>query len=537
MRAPASLLRPLAAAGIIAALTLVPLGPAAAADTIPAPAADPTPTPSTPAAKPPPKVTVPKAAAPIASADLGVAVTGVKVSQGSQGKPFIVTVTNNSAKPNVAKSVVVDVQATSVDNPVQLLGPNAGSTTCKADELKVGHFVCTIGDLGPKQKRNLQFVYGPKPDAKPHNNAATITASVKSSTPDPNPKNNEATGRVDIVAGGIDLGTVIPDTNVTDIGGVATTVAEIRNTGSADAKDVTFSVRAPGKSKIKAVNLLGTDGRFSVPCKVTGPTGATCTVGELKGNFLAKAQIQLTVDANVNPGDVLTGGMGGVAGKLKAMQSLAKQQGSDTTVDSKVKQKQISSTAAAETSDDPSDNGDAYSIPISDKVKADLHVTLTKVTGKAKSNVTVNGKVSNHGPSAASGLYVDVTIPTDTGYAAIPSACKHRGDNPRVLRCTFNGGKLAANKSFTFQLKVQVHDTKPGTDGSAVVRGNVADPVAKNNSAAMVIGLATADNASNTNGGKLPNTGSNAALFAFGGAALLLLGGALVLSTRRRRVV
>ncbi|WP_163508359.1 LPXTG cell wall anchor domain-containing protein [Fodinicola acaciae] len=532
MRAPTSFLRPLAAAGLVAGLTLMPLTPVAAADTLPAPA-DPSATPSPPASKAPPK-TLPKAAA--TPADLSVAVTGLKVAQGSNGKPFIVTVKNNSNKPSVAKSVVVDVQATALDNPSQLNGPDPASKTCVADEVKTGHFTCTIGDLGPQQKRNLQFIYAPKGGALPHT-AGTITASAKSGTPDPNQKNNEATGQVDIVPGGIDLGTVIPDTNVTDVGGTATTVAEIRNTGTADAKNVTFSVRAPAKSTIKAVNLKGTDGQFSVPCKKTSSIGATCTVGDLQANFLATAQVQLTVSGSVNPGDVLTGGQGGVKGELKAAeaQTFAKKQ-DDTPAKSRVLTKRISSSAAAATSDDPSDNGDTYSIPISAKAKADLEVKLTKVTGAPKSDVVVKGTVSNHGPSAASGLYVDVTIPSDTGYAAIPSSCKHRGDNPRTLRCAFNGGTLAAYKSFGFQVKVQLHDTKPGQDGSAVVNANVADPVDKNNSVAMVIGQTTASNASNTNnGGTLPKTGERTGLIAFGGAALLLLGGALTLTARRRR--
>jgi uncharacterized repeat protein (TIGR01451 family)/LPXTG-motif cell wall-anchored protein len=521
---------------------LIPVAPAAAAGDTPGtlPATDAPVQP--PAPKPPVKAPV-KPVKPVVvvdTADVSVKVTGVKVAIGGKAKTATITVTNNTPK-SWARTVSVDIQATSNDDPSQLDGPNpigAADKACKSDGQKVGHFTCTLGSIAGGQKRDLQFVYGTKPVNDPklpvtvHPNAATITAAVSATSVDPTPKNNAATGVVDITPSGADLAVNVPDTSVALPGGTATTLSQISNLGTSDASGVLASFKAPSGTTFKSVALKATDGTFSVPCKLTSKVGATCTIGALQADHFVTAQIVLNVSPSVPSAVTLAGGVGAVFGSSTAAMR-AQLQAPKTS--SKVQQRSISSSAAPSTSEDPSDNSDTYGVPISDLLKADLGVTATKVTSKLNSAGTFTVKLTNHGPYTAKDVYVDVTIPENTGYAAVSAVCKHIDPQPVTLRCTY-ASTLASGKSVTFPIKIQTHDTAPGTGGKVVVHGKVADTVAKNNSAALTVTVPTADNASNTsNTGTLPVTGSQTGLFAAVGGILVLLGGAITLVTRRRR--
>ncbi|GAA1655557.1 hypothetical protein GCM10009765_00900 [Fodinicola feengrottensis] len=528
----------------MAALTLIPLGPASAAGdtpTGPTPVVTVAPPGSTPASSAPkaPPVAKPPAKAPKSAAaagdeaDVSVAITGTKIALGSQSKPFVVTVTNNSSTVTT-RSATVDVQATTVDQPQQLSGLQAISATCKKDPKDAGHFTCAIGDIGPGQKRALQFQYSLDKTAVVHDNTASITAKVQTaSPPDPNLSNNTATAQVDIVPAGIDLGVSIPDTSVAFPGGTATTYAQIRNDGAADATGVSFSVRSPDGTGIHGVALMDTSGGYGVKCTTTSHTGATCSIGGLQAHHYVTARIILDVTEFAASSSTITGGVGSVTGIApSSMQALAK---NNAKANDKILQRKATAKATSAV-DDPSDNSDSFAVPITDLPKADLGVTATAVSGaKVGDTVTINANVANHGPNLAAGIYVMITVPSNTGFAAISQVCQHTS-NARTIKCVYSD-TLGADKSVDFPIKVKVHGT-PGSDGSLTVHGSAVDLSSANNSASLSIALdtataTTAANASNT--GTLPVTGDKVGLYAFGGALLLLMGGALTITARRRR--
>ncbi|WP_163569011.1 LPXTG cell wall anchor domain-containing protein [Fodinicola feengrottensis] len=253
----------------------------------------------------------------------------------------------------------------------------------------------------------------------------------------------------------------------------------------------------------------------------------------LQAHHYVTARIILDVTEFAASSSTITGGVGSVTGIApSSMQALAK---NNAKANDKILQRKATAKATSAV-DDPSDNSDSFAVPITDLPKADLGVTATAVSGaKVGDTVTINANVANHGPNLAAGIYVMITVPSNTGFAAISQVCQHTSNARRSSASTRT--HWARTSRSTSRSRSRCTGT-PGSDGSLTVHGSAVDLSSANNSASLSIALdtataTTAANASNT--GTLPVTGDKVGLYAFGGALLLLMGGALTITARRRR--
>lgn len=300
-----------------------------------------------------------------------------------------------------------------------------------------GTVTCTAASLAPN--RSITFRVVTRVAASVTDESVTNTATVDSSTRDPDPGNNRDTERVPS-GPEADLSIdKVPSVDRVAVGGQLFYTLLIRNDGPSDAQNVVVTDTAGA-----GLTLLSAEGSQGASCSVSSGR-VTCRLGTLAAGGSAQVLVSARADQ---------------AGELT----------NTATVDS--------------TTDDPDprDNRDESRVP-SDSVPlpqpADLEIVKTSnrraVVGS--STITYTLRIRNNGPGAATGVQV-----LDTPSLPV----RVRSVSPSVGRCTTTVpircdiGTLQAGASVTIRIVAQ--PMAPGSlTNSASVTGDVPDPNARNN--------------------------------------------------------
>ena len=269
---------------------------------------------------------------------------------------------------------------------------------------------------------------------------------------DPNPGNNTATANV-VVPNSADLRLLKTQSTDTPVAGVPddlTYTLTVTNDGPGSASDVLLSDAIPAEFTPTVVNATG-----ALTCNTPGAGGQlVCTVGSLAPSQTETVTVTGTVIGSAQA--VLVRNVGRVT---------------STTLDP-----------------DPTNNDDttlAVGAPA-----ADLGVTkewgsesgaFTQITtAPANSNVRVRLSVTNHGPSAATGVVLSDVLPANISYVSDDGGCGAVG---QTVTCPV--GALAVDAQFVVLVTVNIGVGAAGTivSNTASVGGAEADPIGSNDSA------------------------------------------------------
>ncbi len=356
---------------------------------------------------------------------------------------YTITVTNNG--PDNAANAILSDTLPAATTFFSLSSPGGWSCTTPAVGA-TGAVSCSNPSVAPAASGVFTLVVKVNSSAA---GGSTIsnTASVSSSTFDPNTGNNSATAAT-TVNGSADLSVtksasptpVTAGTNVTYALGVS-------NAGPSDAQSVSFTDAVPaGTTFVSFVQNTGPAFTLTTPA-----VGGTGTVTASNASFAAGASATFTMVVKVN---------------------------ANAAADSVINNSAHASSTTADPN--PINNTDAAAASVA--TSADLAVTKTvspdPVT--AGNNLTYTINVTNSGPSDAQSVAVVDAVPAGTSFG---SATPSQGSCTGTTTVTCNLGTLAPNGTATISLVVNVSpSTPPGLiTNTASATTTTTDPDPGNN--------------------------------------------------------
>ncbi|PYX34324.1 MAG: hypothetical protein DMG80_02830 [Acidobacteria bacterium] len=293
----------------------------------------------------------------------------------------------------------------------------------------------------------------------------TDTATVATTTGDPNGTNNSASSQI-AVGTSADLSiTSVDNPDPVLAGSNITYTQALTNPGPSNAANVTFTEPIPANTNFRAfVPPVG----WTCNSLVVGGTGTlTCTIASLAPgttNFQPIVQVNVGTAAGITITDTVT----------------------------------VSSSTDTNTAN----NSVNTNTTVATATQADLAManTASAASVTAGSNITYTQTVSNRGPAIATALTFTETIPANTTFQSITQGT-WTCITPAVgatgtVSCTL--AALAAAASSPITLVVQVSGITPsGTviSDTASVSATTSDPGAANNSATALVAVGTGTNA------------------------------------------
>jgi uncharacterized repeat protein (TIGR01451 family) len=278
------------------------------------------------------------------------------------------------------------------------------------------------------------------------------TATVTSSTPDPNAANNSATGRVTFVAAA-DLAIsktaapnpVVAGTNVTYTIGV-------NNAGPSDAPNVVVKDTIPAQVSVLSVSPSAGSCTAGIPGNPLQPL--TCTMGTLANGGSATITVVAAVSPTVPNGTVIN---------------------NNASVSSDVS--------------DPNNGNNSATSAVTVNTSADLAISKAsdKAIYKPSSVVTYTVSVVNNGPSNALAVAVTDTLPPlkQAIYQSDTGACAFNVSPPTVLTCKL--GDIPVGTSRSFVVHERINGSQGNVTNAVAVTSSTADPNATNNNATRTV--------------------------------------------------
>jgi uncharacterized repeat protein (TIGR01451 family) len=354
-------------------------------------------------------------------ADLAVSQTGsATVGAGGQAT-YVVTVTNNG--PNTANDVVLK-------NPMPagvILGSISGD--CSA-------FPCTFASLGASASRTVTVTYT-VPPGYDTNQPLVNTASVSSSTEDPNPGNNSATVTTPVTSAADLALAMTGPANLNAAGSVSYTIT-LTNNGPSPAQAVSVADATP--AGLTFVSNSG-DCTTAFPCTFASlAAGATRTIVATFSVPDGYAQANIVNTASVS-----------------------------------------SSTS------DPVPGNNSASATTTFTNSADLALAMTGPSSAgAAGNVTYTITLTNNGPSPAKTISVADATPAGLTFVS------NTGDCTGAFPCTFASLASGATRTIVATFAVPDGYAQPNVVNSASVSSATPDPVPANNSASVTTAISHA---------------------------------------------
>ena len=378
-------------------------------------------------------------------ADLAITKNGPAPVTAGTDVSYTISITNNgpSTATNVSLTDTVPVNTTFV-SAVQNSGPAFGCGQAG------GVITCTAASFAPAASSTFTFTVHVDPAAS---GQIDNTASVSSSTADPNGGNNSSTVSAAIVTSA-DLAVVKTGPAVATAGTSVTYTVIATNNGPSTASTVTLTDILPTGSTTFVSAAQNSGPTFN--CTEAAGT-ITCTIAA----FAPGAPATFTFVAAVSPG------------AANVISNVA-------TINSPV-------------TPDPDASNNAASVPTTIGATADLSVSKTgPVAATAGSDVTYTLTVSNGGPSIASNVSLTDTLPVNATFVSLnQTAGPAFTCNPPAagqVVCTI--ASLAVADIATFTLTMNVNAGASGTvENSAAVTSNTADPDPSDNSATAIAGI------------------------------------------------
>jgi uncharacterized repeat protein (TIGR01451 family) len=275
------------------------------------------------------------------------------------------------------------------------------------------------------------------------------TATVTSTTPDPNTANNTATGRVSFAASADLAITKIGSPNPVVAGTNVTYTINVSNGGPSIATNVVVKDTIPAEVSVLTVTPSTGTCTAGFPGNPLQPL--TCTIDSMAVSGSATIIVVAKVNSNVPNGTVIN---------------------NNATV----------SSAAA----DSNNGNNSATAAVTVNASADLAITKTSdaATYKPSSIVTYTVQVTNQGPSDALAVIVTDNLPTtqqaiyqsDTGGCTISA-----------LTLTCNFGNMPVGTSKSFNIYELVHGSRGQVSNTASVASSTTDPNGANNTATRVV--------------------------------------------------
>jgi uncharacterized repeat protein (TIGR01451 family) len=336
---------------------------------------------------------------------------------------YQLTVTNSGPSP--ATGVIVNDP---LPGSVAFVSASPSQGSCSGTST----VTCNLGSLASGSNATITIVVRPT-----QTGTITNTASVSGNEADPTPANNTATAMT-TVNPQADL--IITKADTPDpvlVGNNLTYLLTVTNNGPSAATNVT--VNDPLPPSVTFVSASPSQGSCS------GTSTVTCTLGSLASGSNA------TVTIVVRPTQVGT----------------------------------LSNTASVTGSEaDPNTANNTATAPTTVSPKADLAIIKTDTPDpvKFKTNLTYTIRVTNNGPSPATGVTVTDPLP---GSVTFVSATPSQGSCSGTSTVTCTLGSLASGSSATITLVVTPNQVGQLTN-TVGVTGSEADPNTANNSATAV---------------------------------------------------
>ena len=354
-----------------------------------------------------------------------------------------ITVTNNG--PSDAQNVTLNDNIVA-SSPFQItsVSPSVGTCTFPPGVVTTAKVACNLGTLagGASATVTVNFTSTGASDIND-------TATVSSTTPDPNTANNSATGHVSFVAGA-DLSiskTGLPNPVVA--GTNLTYTITVNNAGPSTATGVVVKDTIPGQVSVLSVSPGTGSCTAGIPGNPLQPL--TCTLGNLAPAGVVTINVVVAVSSSVPNGTVLN---------------------NNATVGSAV--------------NDPNNSNNSATAAVTVQARADLAITKTsdKSVYKPSSVITYTVSVTNNGPSDALAVIVTDNLPTtmQSIYQSDTGGCTKSG---LVLTCNLGNMPVGTTKSFLIRELVK-GSRGPVTDTTSVI-SSTTDPVSANNTSSLTV--------------------------------------------------
>ncbi|MDO5720899.1 MAG: DUF11 domain-containing protein, partial [Actinomycetaceae bacterium] len=296
------------------------------------------------------------------------------------------------------------------------------------------------------------------------------TATVSSTTPDPNADNNFGTASVSVTpAADIAVEKVLASEEAVP-GETVTYTVTATNNGPSDAAGVVVTDALP--AGLSDVSASGTGPAGDLTCSVADPADpaassgdVSCTVGALAVGQAAT----ITVSGTLDP--AFTGSLSNTA------------------------------TSSADTTD-PNEDNNTSTATTDVKPKADLSLTKTadQTEVVAGELVTYTLTATNSGPSTATNVVLAEEIPRDLELESHDDRCSLAPSGESLI-CELETLSVNQSEEFTVTYRVQSLSTADVISNSAAISSQVNDPTADNNASTVDIAVTTQADVSITKSG------------------------------------
>lgn len=319
-----------------------------------------------------------------------------------------------------------------------------------------GTVTCTVPSFAIYEVANFGLVVNVA-SSTPSGTIINGSASVTSSSTDPNPANNTFATQTSVVApGSADLYVSTADSpDPVQPGGVITYAQRAGNLGPATAGTAVFTQTIPANTTFLS---LGTPAGVVCTTPPVGGTGTISCSATVPSGYIGDFTLRVTVDPATAPGTVITNSVS------------------------------ISSSVA-----DPNSANNVASTTtiVASPTQADLSVTTVPQTSSilAGSNAVFTQTVRNLGPSSAGSVVYSQSVPAGTTFGAISAPAGWSCTTPAVgatgtITCTKASMALNETASFTTSFLTST-ETPNGTGllNTVSVSSSTSDPNGSNNSA------------------------------------------------------
>ena len=376
------------------------------------------------------------------SADLRLSKTCKPDNPAPTGSPAFCTIFVDNLGVSAARNVVVTdthlsagaflITSASFSPPGTACGVAGGVVTCNIGTLAAGAGVTVTVNFSSNAAVDV-------------NDTATVT----SSTPDPNLANNTATGRVSFI-GVADLaltktgapGPVTAGTNLTY-------TMTVTNNGPSTAPNVALADILP--AEVKLVSAVPSQGSCSGTTTPGTPPPLICNLGSLLNGGVATVTVVVTVNADTPNGRTL-----------------------------------INNASVASSFSDPNNANNNATANTLVQTRADLLVVKTSdaPSYKPSSLITYTVTVTNIGPSNALAVVATDNLPTTKQaiYLSDTGGCTKSG---LTLTCVL--GDMAVGATRAFNINMTVKGSKGSVSNTANVASPTTDPTPANNSSTRIV--------------------------------------------------
>jgi uncharacterized repeat protein (TIGR01451 family) len=368
--------------------------------------------------------TVPYTISAPASTDLSITKTGPVTATVSSPLTYSIVATNNGPSP--ATGVVV---TDTLPAGVTFVSASTGCTNA------AGTVTCTIGSLANGASSTVTINATAPANAGNITNTATVTGNET----DPNTANNKASAS-------------------TTVSAPASSDLAITKTGAATAmvsSPITYTIKATNNGPSPATGVVVTDtlptgvsfnsATASQGTCVNAAGTVTCTIGSLANGASSTVTINVTAP--------------GTAGTIT----------------------NTATVTGNETDPNPANNTASATTQVSAVAVASTDLAITKTapaTATVSSPLAYTLKVTNNGPSPATGVSVTDTLPAGVTFVSASTGCTNAAG---TVTCTI--GSLANGASVTLTINVTIPGTAGTITNTATVTGNETDPNPANNTA------------------------------------------------------